>query len=106
MLYRVFFDQIMYRFVKVLRLFQHVARFGKRFGNDCIEHDVRLCHRILGACHTELKLVAGKRKRRGAVSVCRVFTKIRQRLHACLKHLALDRMRRHTGADELGDHVF
>ena len=48
--------------IEIFRIFQNLAGFLESFCHDGIQNDIRCCHRILGAYHTELKFVSGESK--------------------------------------------
>ena len=63
MLGQILLNQVMYSHLKVVCLLQYVTGLRERLCHDGVQHDVRSRDGVLGAYHTELKLVAGKRKR-------------------------------------------
>ena len=62
MLSQILLNQVVYSHLKVVCLLQHVAGLCKRLCHDGVQYDVRSRDGILGAYHTELKLVAGEGK--------------------------------------------
>ena len=105
MLGSVFFDQIVNRHVEVFRLLQYVAGLGEGLRHNRIEHHIGLRHRIAGADHTELELVAGEGEGRGAVPVRGVLGEIRQGAHAGVQMAALQAVGRLAGADKLRQYI-
>ncbi len=75
---------------KILRPFQTVGINLKALGNRTVEHHVGAGNAVGGTKHTELKLIAGKGKRRRPVAVCGISVKLWQNIHAQL-HLCLFR---------------
>ena len=76
------FDKGFYGCHKVFSTFEFVSELVERFCNDGVENNVGSCDRERGTEHSELKLVAGERKRRSTVSVRSILLEFRQRTYA------------------------
>ena len=72
---------------KVRAALQHVGKLAEALGHGGVQHDVDAGNGGGRTGHAELKLVAGKGKRRRAVAVRGVARKARQRVHADLQQL-------------------
>ena len=97
----IFFDQVMHRHLKIFRLLQLIRSLAERLGHDSIQRSIGVSHRIGASHHTELKFIAGERKRRSAIAVGGIFFKIRQSRHAGLQRPPLDGMVCRAGLDQL-----
>ena len=75
---------------KILALLQHVRRFAESLGYDGADHGIGIRDALRGADHTELKLVAGKGKGRGTVTVGRILVDDRQGGNAGIQTASLD----------------
>ena len=67
---------------EVFSTFEFVGKLVERFGNDGVENYIRAGDGEGGTEHSELKLVAGERKRRSTVSVRGILLEFRQRAYA------------------------
>ena len=81
-------NHLMQRRFKISRTFQAIRVNPEGFSHGAVQHDVRTGNAVGGTEHTELKLVAGKGKRRSSVAVSGVTVELRQhistQLHLCL----------------------
>ena len=93
------------RLTEILRLLQHVRRLAECLRDDGVEDDVGAGNGIGGAHHTELELVSGESKGRGAVPVRGVLVEIRQRGDTGIQLRAVDRMGRRARGAELVDDI-
>ena len=98
-------NHIVQRIRKVIRLFEPIRIYPQRFRHGGVQHDVRARDAVGGTDHAELKLVARKRKRRGAVAVGRVPVELGQHIDAEL-HLRFGNARiRRIGFDRFQNAV-
>ena len=58
---------------EILRRFKSVGKFGKLVRRNSVENYIRLRNRESRAEHTKFKLVTGKRKGRGTVTVGQIL---------------------------------
>ena len=86
---------------EVLRALKLVGVLPQRLCNSGVQNDVRVGNGRGGAEHTELKLVAGKGKWRGAVAIGRVLREFRQDVDADLQKLLLLRVIGRVGFDRV-----
>ena len=75
-------DQVVKSLVKVLRSFQHIGKLPQLLGHNGVQGNVGAGHRLGGAQHTELELVAGEGQRTGAVPVGGILGDGRHHVHA------------------------
>ena len=101
MLRQELLDVIMTRIAEVLCLLQYVGGFLKLLSDDSVEDDVRTCDGLGRTHHTELELVTGKGKRRRTVTIGDIRIEIRHGVDTGRKDLALLRLGRIAGTDQL-----
>ena len=87
--------------LKIRCTFQSVGVDLERLSNCAVQHNVCTGDTVGGAEHTELKLIAGKGKGRGSVTVGRIAVELRQNVNTEL-HLGLfSTLIRRIGLDSL-----
>ena len=75
-------NQIVKCLAEIGSLFQFIGKNPETLGNDCVQHNICIRDGSRGTERTEFKLVSGKRKRRGTVSVCGILRNFGQDMDA------------------------
>ena len=96
----------MYRRFKVFLLFQKIRCQLKLLRRNGVQDNVGTGNGIRGSHHTKLKLVSGKGKGRGTISIRIISCHIRKRTHTGIDMLSLFGFCSIACSDELGYHLF
>ena len=68
--------------LEVICLFQNVGELAQLLGHNGVQHHIGAGDGLRGAQHTELELIAGEGKGRGAVAVSGVLGDLRKGIYA------------------------